>query len=272
MKNVRYGRGQGFSRPVPNYKAPSPMWDVFKKGKALVMFFVGGVPDLKRSAEILEKLPGLGCNIVEIGVPFSDPLADGPVIRSAYQEGLEKGVTLTKILKMIKNSGKKVKIPVVLLIYYNLIKQRGESRFLNDLTASGVSGVIVPDLFFPSSVPFARLCRKNGIAFIPLVSPRTPVSRAREISKEGGGFLYYVNVEGVTGERDALPEGLARRLARVRSVSKLPVCCGFGISRPGQVRAIKDTVDGVIIGSAFQKRISSGGKIYEFVRELKCSL
>jgi len=247
-------------------------WHVFKKGKALVLFFVGGVPGLKRSAEILKELPGLGCDIVEIGIPFSDPLADGPVIRSAYRKALENGVTLTKILKMIKGSGKKVKIPIVLLIYYNLIKQLGERRFLKELASSGVSGVIVPDLFFPFSVPFARLCRKSGIAFIPLVSPRTPVSRAREISKEGGGFLYYVNVEGVTGARDSLPGDLARRLARIRAVSKLPVCSGFGISRPRQVRAISKTVDGVIVGSAFQKRLNRGEKISGFVRELKCSL
>lgn len=245
-------------------------WEVFKRKKALVMFFVGGVPDLKRSAEILEKLPGLGCDIVEIGVPYSDPLADGPVIRSAYQEGLKRDVTLSGILRMIKK--REVKIPVVLLIYYNLIKQRGEGRFLRELRAAGVSGVIVPDLLFPFSIPFARKCGLNEIAFIPLVAPRTPLSRVREISGSGGGFLYYVNVEGVTGERDKLPVNTARRLKKVRAVSKLPVCSGFGISRPGQVKAIRESVDGVIVGSAFQKRINSGGRIYEFVKELRCSL
>ena len=250
----------------------SVSFEVFRRRKALNMFFAGGFPDLKKTALLLKSLPRLGCDIIEVGVPYSDPLADGPVIREAYAGALSKGVSLDDILKTIKEVRADVPVPVVLMIYENLIMKTGEERFLKSLADCGVNGVIVPDLLFPFSLTFAGKCRRAGVAFIPLVCPKTPPARVKKISSAGGGFLYYVNVEGVTGERQGLPPDIRGRLMKARCASELPLLSGFGISRPSHIRKLKKYVDGVIVGSALQKRINSSEGIESFVRELRCSL
>ena len=250
----------------------SVSFEVFKRRKALNMFFVGGFPDIEKTSELLKLLPKLGCDIVEVGVPYSDPLADGSVIRTSYSAALARGITLDGILKTIKAVRKDVPVPIVLLIYENLIMKKGEDVFIREMAECGVNGVIVPDLLFPFSNVFADKCRDAAIAFIPLVSPKTSLARVEKISERGGGFLYYVNVEGVMGERRKLPENIKAQLKKIKSSSKLPVLSGFGISRPSHIKSIKKYVDGVIIGSALQKRINAGQKIEGFVREMRCSL
>ncbi|MBU2528992.1 tryptophan synthase subunit alpha [bacterium] len=241
------------------------------RGKALNIFFVAGVPDMKTSAEALRKLPACGCDIIEIGVPYSDPLADGPVIRGAYTMALKKGVTLKKVLELVKAERKNVPVPIVLMIYSNLVLRKGADNFIREAVGSGVNGVIVPDMMYPYSKDFALLCRESGLAFIPLVAPATEKERIKEISASGDGFLYYVNVEGITGAREKLPAGIASRLREVSEASVLPVMSGFGISRPEHVKAIKKYVDGVIVGSAVQKELNAGRKPWALVKELKCS-
>lgn len=246
-------------------------FSVFGKEKALNIFFVAGAPDMKTSVECLRKLPLSGCDIIEIGVPYSDPLADGPVIRDAYGKALQNGVTLKKVLAMIKSERKNVPVPIVLMIYSNLVFRHGGDNFIKAAVASGVNGVIIPDMMYPYTKSFAAKCRAEDLAFIPLVAPATDKGRIKEISYHGDGFLYYVNVEGITGARDKLPAGLGSRLKEVSAASVLPVMSGFGISRPGHIKAIKKYVDGVIVGSAVQKELNKGKKPWALVKELKCS-
>jgi len=246
-------------------------FSVFDREKALNIFFVAGAPDMDTSAEVLRKLPSCGCDIIEIGVPYSDPLADGPVIRDAYTKALKKGVTLQKVLAVVKRERANVPVPIALMIYSNLILRRGADNFIKDAVKSGVNALIVPDMMYPYSKDFAEDARAAGLAFIPLAAPATDRERIKEISASGDGFLYYVNVEGITGVRDKLPAGIASRLKDVSSASSLPVMSGFGISRPEHVKAIKKYVDGVIVGSAVQKELNAGRKPWALVKELKCS-
>lgn len=246
-------------------------FSVFKKEKALNIFFVAGAPDMKTSVECLRKLPSCGCDIIEIGVPYSDPLADGPVIREAYAKALKSGVTLKKVLAMIKSERKNVPVPIVLMIYSNLVFRKGADNFIRAAVKSGANGVIIPDMMYPYTKNFAAKCRNAGLAFIPLAAPATDTDRIKELARHGDGFLYYVNVEGTTGARENLPAGLGARLKKVSEASVLPVMSGFGISRAKHIKAIEKYVDGVIVGSAVQKELNKGKKPWAMVKELKCS-
>ncbi|MCD6422915.1 MAG: tryptophan synthase subunit alpha, partial [Elusimicrobia bacterium] len=237
--------------------------------KILSVFFVAGVPDLKRAGEFLLKFSSLGCDIIEVGVPYSDPLADGPTIRCAYERALKKGTTPDRIIHMIEKMRKKVDSKIVLMIYFNLINKMGQEKFLKRIKKAGVDGVIVPDLVYPYWIDFAKKCHKKHIAFIPLVSPLTPLQRIKEISQHGSGFLYYVNVEGTTGEREKLPQDTSKKLLNIRKVSKLPVLSGFGISSPQIAKNIKKYCDGIVVGSAVQRRINSGKSFDKFVKSLR---
>ncbi len=246
-------------------------FSVFEKEKALNIFFVAGAPDMNASVQCLRKLPSCGCDIIEIGVPYSDPLADGSVIRDAYARALSSGVTLKKVLSMVKSERKNVPVPIVLMIYSNLVLRKGEDNFIRDAVKSGVNGVIIPDMMYPYSKDFAAKCRAADLAFIPLAAPATEGDRIREISSSGDGFLYYVNVEGITGARENLPRGIAARLRDVSASSVLPVMSGFGISKPAHIKAVKKYVDGVVVGSAVQNLLNKGKKPWDLVKELKCS-
>ena len=172
---------------------------------------------------------------------------------------------------MIKRERKNVPVPIVLMIYSNLVLRKGEDNFIREAVGSGVNGVIIPDMMYPYTKDFAAKCRDAGIAFIPLAAPATDTARIKEISSHGDGFLYYVNVEGITGAREKLPAGLGARLKKVSAASVLPVMSGFGISRTGHIKAIEKYVDGVIVGSAVQKELNKGQKPWALVKELKCS-
>jgi len=240
-----------------------------EKGKILSVFFVAGVPDITSTSKFLLKLSSLGCDIIEVGVPYSDPLADGPTIRCAYEKSLKKGITPGKVIKAIEKVRKKIKAKIVVMIYFNLINKMGQKKFLAKIEKAGVDGVIVPDLVYPYWIGFAKECHKRNIAFIPLVSPLTLLRRVKEISRHGSGFLYYVNVEGTTGEREKLPQDTSKKLLNIRKVSKLPVLSGFGISGPQIAKRIKRYCDGVVVGSAVQRRINSGKSFDKFVKSLR---
>ncbi|MBU3955386.1 tryptophan synthase subunit alpha [bacterium] len=263
---------QKSNTPAPLGTVPNGIkFSVFEKEKALNIFFVAGAPNMDVSVQCLRKLPASGADIIEIGVPYSDPLADGPVIRDAYARALASGVTLNKVLELVAAERRNVPVPIVLMIYSNLVLHRGEDNFIGDAVKSGVNGLIIPDMMYPYTKKFAAKCRAAGIAFIPLAAPATESGRIRDISLSGDGFLYYVNVEGITGVRENLPKGIARRLAKVSASSVLPVMSGFGISRPEHIKAVKKYVDGVVVGSAVQNLLNKGEKPWALVEELKCS-
>jgi len=213
-------------------------------------FVVAGDPDLEFTGELIRTLAAAGADAVEVGVPFSDPLADGPVIQAAYTRTLRQGLTLDQVLAAAPEWTSV--LPVVIMLYYNLLFSFGIDRVAPALAQAGISGVIVPDLPPEESVELTTRLRAEGVDFIVMLTPTTPPERAAAIVKNGGGFVYYVTLNGVTGARDQLRDELD---AEVREAKKLglPVCAGFGISKPDHIAALSTFVDGVIVGSALQK-------------------
>jgi tryptophan synthase alpha chain len=215
---------------------------------ALMPYLMAGFPDLERSVEIGLAYAEAGADLIELGVPFSDPLADGPVIHAAAVTALRAGTNLDRALAVAAQLAPR--IPVVAMCYANPILARGFERFVGLLVAAGVSGLIVPDLPFEEAPGAVAACDARGVALVPLVAPTTPEERLRRIGERARGFLYTVSLTGTTGERTALDGGLPAVIERARSATAVPVAVGFGIGTPDQVAAAADAgADGVIIGS-----------------------
>jgi tryptophan synthase alpha chain len=215
---------------------------------ALMPYLMGGFPDLETSARIGRACAEGGAALVELGVPFSDPLADGPVIHAAATAALQRGATLSGVLEVA--AALSPEIPVVVMCYANPIFVRGLERFADQLLEAGASGLIVPDLPFEEGGDVLRTCDERGLALVPLVAPTTPEARLEEIGRRARGFVYAVSVTGTTGERASLDGALRALLSRVSAHADVPVAVGFGISTPEQARAAADAdADGVIIGS-----------------------
>jgi len=215
---------------------------------ALMPYLMGGFPDLATSEAIGLAYAEAGANLVELGVPFSDPLADGPVIHAAGVAALRSGATLEGVLGVCRKLSDR--LPVVVMCYANLVLARGLERFLDALQAAGASGLIVPDQPLEESEPTLKACDARGLALVPLVAPTTPEPRLRAIGARARGFIYAVSLTGTTGERAALDGDLAAVLARAAASTQVPVAVGFGIATPDQARAATDAgADGVIIGT-----------------------
>lgn len=228
-----------------------------KRQKALILFMTAGDPSLAKNLALLPELQRQGVDVVELGIPFSDPLADGPVIQASSMRALSRGTTLKRILDAVRDARKKCDIPIVLMGYYNPIFRYGDERFVRDASAAGVDGVIVPDLPIEEAGEFSRLCRKGSIDLVQLVAPTSSEERKKRIASATRGFLYYVSLTGVTGARRALPAELTHDLKRLKQHTRVPVCAGFGISDPAQARAVAQAADGVIIGSAFVRYLQA---------------
>ena len=215
---------------------------------ALMPYLMGGFPDLDASAEIGAACADAGADLVELGVPFSDPLADGPVIHAAGTRALEAGASLRGVLEVAGRIAER--LPVVLMCYANLVFARGVERFADELAAAGGSGLIVPDLPLEEGAAVREACDAAGLALVPLVAPTTPDDRMAEIAALARGFLYTVSVTGTTGERAAVDGSLARLLARAKRHCPVPVAVGFGISTAEHAAQAADAgADGVIVGS-----------------------
>jgi len=223
--------------------------------KAFVAYLTAGDPDLETTERLVPALEAAGVDIIEIGVPFSDPTADGPVIQAASQRALEGGATLAKILAIIAALRRTCAIPIVLFGYYNPILSYGPDRFAADAAASGVDGILVVDLPPEEAGELRRYTDKAGLAFITLVAPTTDPARARKILRGATGFVYYISVTGVTGTAVPRPDDIRRDVERLRELTPLPVAVGFGISTPEQAAAIAPLADGVVIGSALVRLI-----------------
>jgi len=230
--------------------------DLKKKDKtALMPFLVAGDPTLAHTRDLILTLEQAGADMIELGVPFSDPIADGPTIQAAGQRALASGVTLRDVLAMIKDLRKDVCFPIVLMTYYNLLYQFPIEDFAVQAAAVGIDGVIVPDLPPEEAGPWRRAARRAGLHTILLVTPTTPLDRVIAIDTLSRGFLYYVSVTGVTGAREELPRDLALALDDTRKHVRHPLAVGFGIGTPAQVAALAPHADGIIVGSALVKVI-----------------
>jgi len=223
--------------------------------KALIAFITAGYPDLATTEKLVLELEKKGVDIIELGVPFSDPLADGPVIQEASVYSLKKGTNLVKILDLVRKLRKNTDIPVCLMTYYNPVFCFGEKRFVDKAVACGVDGVIIPDLTPEEAKEFIQYANKKGLANICFVAPTSSNARIKMISKIDKGFIYYVSLTGVTGSRKNLSADLKANLTKIKKITAKPVCVGFGISNAQQVKEAGRICDGVIIGSAIVAKI-----------------
>jgi tryptophan synthase alpha chain len=236
--------------------------------KALVVYITAGDPSLKKTEEMILALDKAGADILEIGVPFSDPTADGPVIQAASQRALKNGTTLEAILEMIFRVRKTSEIPIVLFGYYNPIFIYGNERFASKARDAGVDGILVVDLPHEEAGELRRCTDPKRIDFISLIAPTTDDKRVERIAKNASGFLYYISITGVTGTTKPRIEDVRRDVERIRTASNLPITVGFGITTPEQAREIAPFADGVVIGSAFVSLIEKYGKQDDLIRQV----
>ena len=226
----------------------------WKKGKrALVPFITAGFPKRDFTPEIVWGLADSGADMVELGIPFSDPLADGPIIQASSQLALQEGVRLTDIFRMAEKIRAKTEIPLLLMGYYNPVFAYGLEKFAQDASRSGVDGLVVPDLPPEEGEELSKICRKQSLSLVYLIAPTTPASRITKIADSSSDFSYCVSVTGVTGERKNLSTELKDFLLSVRMKTKKPFVVGFGISTPQQARQLVPLSDGVVVGSALIK-------------------
>lgn len=246
---------------------------------ALIPFITAGDPDLKTTAEALRILDKSGADMIELGVPYSDPLADGPTIQAAATRALEKGVRLDDVLEMVKDIAPTLKAPLILFTYYNPILNRGIEVFLKQIEAAGVRGLVVPDLPLEEAESLLKPASEIGIEVILLVAPTSPKERIEAIAQQSQGFIYLVSVTGVTGMRTELESRVEDILQQMRSVTDKAIGVGFGISQPEQAKQVKNWgADAVIVGSAFVKRLADSSPsegllaIGEFCQSLKTAI
>jgi tryptophan synthase alpha chain len=231
-----------------------------EKRKALMPFVTAGDPDLAFTADVLKELVGRGAHLCEVGIPYSDPIADGPVIQASYTRALAHKIKLAEILDMLRGVAPKLGAPLVTMVSYAIVYRHGLEKYVDDVRSRGIAGLIVPDLPVEESAALAKICQARDVSLIQLVTPPTPRERAVRIAATSTGFLYYVSVAGITGERTALPPELVDNVGWLRSQTDLPICIGFGISRPEHVRLLAPVADGLIVGSAIVRRIAMAGE------------
>jgi tryptophan synthase alpha chain len=228
--------------------------------KGFIVYIGAGDPNLDATRRLALAFDQAGVDILELGVPFSDPLADGLVNQLAAQRGLESGTTPPKVLKTVAAIRRDSQIPIVLYIYFNLIHRVGLERFIKDAAKAGVDGLLVLDLPPEESDNYEALMRQAGLCHIYLVAPTTPEDRMEFIVKRGSGFIYYVSREGVTGMQKQIASNLARQVTKIRAHTDLPVAVGFGVSNPKQARLVAQSAEAVVVGSAVVNQIAEHGK------------
>ncbi|MBP5973552.1 tryptophan synthase subunit alpha [Brasilonema sp. CT11] len=247
--------------------------------RALIPFITAGDPDLQTTKEALRILDSNGADFIELGVPYSDPLADGPVIQAAATRALHKRTKLEHVLEIVADVSPNLQAPIILFTYYNPILNRGVESFLAQLAKVGVRGLVVPDLPLEEAESLINTGREFGIEVILLVAPTSSQQRIEAIAKQSQGFIYLVSVTGVTGVRSQLQERVKTLLTQMRSITDKPIGVGFGISGPEQARQVSDWgADGVIVGSAFVQRLANGSPteglqaVEELCQELKAAI
>lgn len=247
--------------------------EAFREHKAFIPFITCGDPDIETTKEIIKAMEKAGADIIELGIPFSDPTAEGPVIQGANLRALNGGVTTDKIFDMVEEIRKEVQIPLVFMTYANVVYSYGTDRFLQRAKDVGMDGLILPDVPFEEKEDFAPVCEKYGIDFISLIAP-TSHERIARIAKEAKGFVYCVSSLGVTGMRSEITTDVGAMVELVRANTDVPAAIGFGISNPKQAGKMAAKSDGVIVGSAIVKIIEKYGQdtvpyVEQFVRDMK---
>lgn len=243
-------------------------------GKALMPFVTVGDPDVATTEALLPALERAGASVVELGLPFSDPIADGPTIQASMARALDRGVRVRDALEMVRRVRPSVELGLVAMCSYSIVHRYGLERFAGDAAGAGVDGLILPDLPLEEADAARDAASKAGLVLAMLVSPTTPMERAREIAAASTGFVYVLARSGLTGERSELPADLPERLAGLREATDLPLAVGFGISTPEQVRQVTRVAEAAIVGSAVVRRIEAAGggrvvaEVEAFVREL----
>ena len=245
----------------------------FDHGKAFIPFLTCGDPDLPTTASCVREMARNGADLVELGIPFSDPTAEGPVIQAANLRALTGGVTTDKIFGLVRDLRRDVRVPLVFMTYANVVFSYGAERFLAACGETGVDGLILPDLPFEEKEEFLDICRAHGVALISLIAP-TSAGRIAAIAREAEGFLYLVSSLGVTGTRREITTDLASIVKVVRENTEIPCAIGFGISTPEQAKAMAALSDGAIVGSAIVKLLAEHGRqapayVGEYVRAMK---
>lgn len=231
----------------------------FSKGKAFIAFVTSGDPDLETTEEIVYVMDRAGCSLVELGIPFSDPTAEGPVIQAANVRALSNGVTTDKIFAMVKKIRQKSYIPMVFMTYANVVYSYGIEKFCQKMVETQMSGMILPDVPYEEKAEFDVVCKKYGVDLISMIAP-TSHQRIQRIAKEASGFIYCVSSLGVTGVRSTITTDIGAMVDLVRQVSDVPVAVGFGISTPEQAKKMANQSDGAIVGSAIVKIVEKYGK------------
>ena len=245
----------------------------FENGKAFIPFITCGDPDVETTMACVREMVKSGADLIELGIPFSDPTAEGPVIQGANLRALTGGVTTDRIFEMVRELRGDVTIPMVFMTYANVVYSCGAERFLAACAEAGIDGLILPDLPFEEKEEFLAVCRAHGVALISLIAP-TSANRVAMIAKEAEGFIYLVSSLGVTGVRSSITTDLGPIIRTIRENTDVPCAVGFGISNPEQAKIMAKEADGVIVGSAIVKLIAQYGKdaaapVGAFVKEMK---
>lgn len=252
-----------------------------RRGKALMPFITAGDPDIETTAAMLPRIEEAGASICELGIPFSDPIADGPVIQASMAYALSKKLRTQDILDTVRRLRPSLNMGLVAMVSYSIVHRLGAQRFVTDAAASGFDGFIFPDLPLDESDAVLRKVRDAGLTCTLLIAPTTPIERAEKIAKASSGFVYVLARAGITGERSALPADLTARVRRLREVTDLPIAVGFGVSTPDQVRDVVEVADAAIVGSAIMRRVAQvrdrgraavAAEVSSFVSELAAGL
>jgi tryptophan synthase alpha chain len=228
-----------------------------EKRKALMPFVTAGDPDLEFTAAVLAEFARRGCSMCEVGIPYSDPIADGPVIQESYTRALAHKIRLAEIIQCLSGVAPKLSAPLVTMVSYAIVYRHGLQQYVEDMQRAGIAGAIVPDLLVEEAGPLAKICRQADFSLIQLITPTTPRDRAVRIAESSTGFIYYVSVTGITGEQREVPPELIENVGWLREQTPLPVCIGFGISTPDHVRLLSPAADGLIVGSAIVRRVAA---------------
>ncbi len=236
--------------------------------KGFIVYIGAGDPNLSATRDLALAFDQIGVDVLELGVPFSDPLADGLVNQLAAQRGLESGTTPAKVLQTVSEIRRTSQIPIVLYVYYNLLHRCGVEKFVADSARAGVDGLLVLDLPPEESENYETLMKQHGLATIYLVAPTTPESRIELIVKRGTGFIYYVSREGVTGMQGTLAKNIGDMTALIRQHTDLPIAVGFGISNPDHARAVAQCADAIVVGSAVVNQLAAHGKEKDLVQRV----
>jgi len=237
-------------------------------GKAFIPYIMAGDPSIARTRELVLMLERVGADVIELGVPFSDPLADGPVIQQAAERAVKNGVSLRDVIALVSDVRRECKAAIVLMTYYNPIFKYGEASFVRDATEAGVDGIIVPDLPPDEAGPLRKEAKKRGLDTIFLFAPTSTEERRNVVAKSSTGFIYYVSITGITGSELKLQDDAVEHIRSVKEKSGKPVAVGFGVSSPEEAARVAGIADGVIVGSAIVKRIADAG-LEEFLGSLR---